>query len=84
MYGTMTFAFYGVISKIKQAIETTKQFEYQIVQTTKVLNPCLSGVIKKSLMGARGGFWSTVWGFPLLSQQRRCQYSHSKARVFQR
>nr|DAQ91974.1 MAG TPA: minor tail protein [Caudoviricetes sp.] len=39
MYGTMTFAFYGVISKIQEAVNTMKQFETQVVETTKVLNP---------------------------------------------
>lgn len=48
MYGTVTSVFYGVAHGIQNAINTMKNFETQLVETTKVLNPVYEGTTKIS------------------------------------
>ena len=48
MYGTATAVFYGIARSITNAIETMKNFETQLVETTKVLNPAYEGTSRIS------------------------------------
>lgn len=46
MYGGVTTLFYGMIHSITGAVETMKDFETQVVETTKVLNSIYEGTTR--------------------------------------